>query len=108
MINYTLSIYKIELIFVDEAMPDYVKFIYGFITGEKNGISLSRNITSTVETIDVVNYIPYDDLTEQQALDIFSSSIDPDYYALLESELATNIEEIYTNQFPYTKPLPWL
>jgi len=109
MINYTLKIYKIELIYVSESMPDYVKYITGTLTGEENGISFYQEIISTVATVDVVNYIPYEQLTEQEALNIFYESIDPDYYNLVKSQIASTIASVYTPyQMPYTKPLPWL
>lgn len=108
MINYTLTIDKIELIYVNESMPDYVKFMFGILSAENLGITMSMKITSTVPTIDVQHYIPYPDLTEQQALDIFYASIDPDYYQLCKDELSNQINEVFTNQNQYVKPLPWL
>lgn len=108
MTNYTITIYKIELIYVNESMPDYVKFMFANLTAESKGITMSMIITSTVPTIDVKNYIPYPDLTEQQALDIFNASIDPDYYTLCKNELALQIDQVFTNQNQYVKPLPWL
>lgn len=108
MINYTLKIYEIRLIYVNEQMPDYVKFIDGILSGEENGITFTQKIFSTVATVDVTNYIPYEMMTEQQALNIFYESIDPAYYDLLKLEIANNIQQVYTDQYPYIKPLPWI
>lgn len=108
MTNYTLTIDKIELIYVNETMPDYVKFMFGILTAESQGITMSMEITSTVPTIDVQHYIPYPNLTEQEALDIFNASINPDYYQLCKNELAGEIDRVFTSQNQYVKPLPWL
>jgi hypothetical protein len=108
MVNYRLEVKEIRVIFVDNTMPDYVKFIDGILYAESGDVTLSQKITATVPTINVANYKPYSTLTKLEVTAMFENAIDPDYYVLIKGELETNINNIFTNQFPYVKPLPWI
>jgi hypothetical protein len=108
MINYKLEIKEIRVIFVNDSMPDYVKFVDGMIYAESGNITLSQKITATVPTVNVEDYKLYSTLTEQQALEIFENAIDPDYYNLVKTELESSLNRIFSHQFPYNKPLPWI
>ncbi len=88
-------------------MPDYIKFIDGIIYAEKNGIELYSKIESIVPTIDVLNYIPFSDITKDYAMDIFTSSINEDYLNLVKLELENKLNAVFTKQHPYVKELNW-
>jgi hypothetical protein len=108
MINYSFKPTEIRVIFVNESMPDYVKFIDGIVYAEKDGITLFQEVKICVPTVDVDNYVDYSSLTEEEVIQMFENAIDPDYYNVIKDRLASELNDIFINQFPYVKPLPWL